>query len=64
MTICWARSLVAFLGSPIGALVVMVGLKTVASTSRPTSPSVGGPAVRARAEGVELSRTPGRTVWS
>ena len=59
----WLPFLVAFLGSPIWALVLLVGLKTVADLAAHLAERRRA-GVRARAEGVELYRTPGRTVWS
>jgi hypothetical protein len=63
VTIVIGAFLVAFLGSPIWALVLLVGLKTVADLAAHLAERRRAGA-RARAGGVALSRTPGRTVWS
>jgi len=63
VTIVLGAFLVAFLGSPIWALVLLVGLKTVADLAAHLAERRRA-GFRARAEGVELYRTPGRTVWS
>jgi hypothetical protein len=63
VTIVLGAFLVAFLGSPIWALVLLVGLKTVADLAAHLAERRRA-GVRARADGVELYRTPGRTVWS
>ena len=63
VTIVLGAFLVAFLGSPVWALVLMVGLKTIADLAAHLAERQRAGA-RARAEGVELSKAPGRTVWS
>jgi hypothetical protein len=63
VTIVIGAFLVAFLGSPIWALVLLVSLKTVADLAAHLAERRRA-GVRARADGVELYRAPGRTVWS
>jgi hypothetical protein len=63
VTIVIGAFLVAFLGSPIWALVLLVGLKTVADLAAHLAERRRA-GVRARAEGVKLNRTPGGAVWS
>jgi hypothetical protein len=63
VTIVLGAFVVAFLGSPIWALVLMVVLKTVADLAAHLAERQRA-GLRARAEGVQLSRAPGRTVWS
>jgi hypothetical protein len=63
VTIVLGAFLVAFLGSPIWALVLMVGLKTVADLAAHLAERQRAGA-RANAEGVRLAKAPARTVWS